>query len=292
MTATASTQAIASYDHRIDVQIRYDNRSNREDRAQYRLRYYPQINVNNDWSLNSFVVTGDDFASSHNTFGESDSQEIAIRRLYVRRIFEGGKIEFGVIPTYKGRVSATGLSKDGWIQGVRYVTSLLPTHKLEFVAGSLNNTDPAKALSLSGELDYFELEYTASLSQHHAIEFGLERITAGNYARAEWRYTQNTAQTWLIEYVRRLDDAQDKFVLGTESQFEIKGYPVDMYAYYAYVSKAFGFRAELTEDYLGTGHGGSIALSGSLSIAEMDWFSRIDAVGNNKRLLVGIKRKF
>ena len=280
------------YDHRIDVQVRYDNRSNRDDRVQYRVRYYPQITFSDKWSLNSFIVTGDDFASSHNTFGESDSQEFAVRRLYFRRTLQQGKVEFGVIPTYKGRVSATGLSKDGWIQGLRYVTSVRPGHQLEFVAGSLNDTDPNRALSLKDSSDYFELEYSASLTKQHAVEFGIERITAGNYARAEWRYSSSDTQTWNFEYVRRLDDAQNKVVVGTETELAINGYNLDIYAYYAYVSEEFGFRAELTEDYLGTGHGGSLAISGDIGLADLDWFSRIDVVDSTKRLLVGLKRKF
>ncbi|TPV59288.1 hypothetical protein FJ444_08430 [Aestuariibacter sp. GS-14] len=292
ITVSWQAHSQVTYDHRIDAQIRYDNRSNRDDRVQYRLRYYPQITLSENWNLNSFVVTGDDFASSHNTFGESDSQELAVRRFYVTHSFEGGKVEFGVIPTYKGRVSSTGLSKDGWIQGVRYVTSLQPNHKIEFVTGNLSNTDPNKALSVQNDLNYFELEYSASLNEKHAFELGVERITAGNYIRGEWRYAQSGEQTWSIEYVRRVDEAQNKLVIGTETAFSVQGYSLDLHAFYAYVSEGFGFRAELTEDYLGTGHGGSVVISGNLNIGGLDWFSRVDVVGNTKRLLLGIKRKF
>ena len=81
-------------------------------------------------------------------------------------------------------------------------------------------------------------------------------------------------------------------VVGTETELAINGYNLDIYAYYAYVSEEFGFRAELTEDYLGTGHGGSLAISGDIGLADLDWFSRIDVVDSTKRLLVGLKRKF
>ncbi len=82
-----------------------DNRSNRPSREQYRLRYYPSLAITSAWSVNSFVVTGDDFSSSHNTFGSDNTDYLYARRLYLRHETDSGKTELGVIPTYKGRVA-------------------------------------------------------------------------------------------------------------------------------------------------------------------------------------------
>lgn len=68
-------------------------------------------------SIHLFVATGDDFTSLNNTFG--DSNDLNVRRLFYRIENKRGKIEIGSIPPFKGRVSSTGLSGDGWIKGVR-----------------------------------------------------------------------------------------------------------------------------------------------------------------------------
>lgn len=284
--------SLSFYQQRLDVQLRYDNRTNNADRSQYRIRFYPQFNINADWSLHSFVVTGDDFSSSHNTFGETNSDQISVRRLYLRRTNSLGKTEFGVIPTYKGRVSSTGMSKDGWFQGLRHVYETEPGTQLEVVVGAIHSTNPEQALSIADELNLFEIEYSAVLNEQHSMELGVERVMGGNYIRGEWRYQPQPDQVWFIEYLRRVDRTERKLVLGTENQFSIGGYPVDFYAYYAYVSEDFGLRAELTEDFLDTGHGASVELSGALPLAELEWFSRIDVVDSTKRLLAGVKRSF
>lgn len=280
------------YQQRLDVQMRFDHRSDRSNRSQYRLRFYPQLNVNKQWSLHGFVVTGDEFSSSHNTFGNDDNDKIALRRLYLRRTNSLGKTEIGVIPTYKGRVSATGLSKDGWFQGIRHVYEARQGHQLEFVVGAINDSDPAKALSLASDINLFELEYSARLNEHYSMEFGAERLIDGNYLRSELRYHQHTNSAWFAEYVRRIDEPEHKLVLGLDKELMLSDYPLSVYAYYAYVSTDFGARAELTEDYLGTGHGVSVEISGALSVASLDWFSRLDMVDSTRRILIGVKRSF
>ncbi|GGF77033.1 hypothetical protein GCM10011338_31630 [Alteromonas lipolytica] len=280
------------YQQKLDMQVRYDHRSDQTERSQYRLRFYPRLNFDSQWSLHSFVVTGNGFSSSHNTFGSDNNDKIAVRRLYMRRTYSKGKTEFGVIPTYKGRVSATGLAKDGWFQGLRHVHQIQPDHQLELVVGALDATDPARALAVHGDINLFELEYSATLNHLFSIEAGVEHITNGNYLRGEIRYHQQPEQVWFAEIVRRVDQAENKLVLGLESTFLIQQYPIAFYGYYAYVSTEFGERATLTEDYLGTGHAGSLEFSGNIFAARLDWFARIDMVKNTRRLLVGIKRSF
>ena len=67
-------------------------------------------------------------------------------------------------------------------------------------------------------------------------------------------------------------------------------YPIEYFAYYSYVDDGFGQRVELTEDFLGTGHGGSVEISSVLSTQHgLDWFVRVDTVDSVSRLLAGIK---
>ena len=60
-TNAHAEQIAPTFSQKLDIQVRYDNRSNRPSREQYRLRYYPSLAITSAWSVNSFVVTGDDF---------------------------------------------------------------------------------------------------------------------------------------------------------------------------------------------------------------------------------------
>ena len=58
-------------------------------------------------------------------------------------------------------------------------------------------------------------------------------------------------------------------------------------------NSSFGERAELIEDFLGTGHGGSVEFGGVLSEKQdIEWFIRADVVDSVSRLLAGVKLSF
>ncbi|WP_414828988.1 hypothetical protein [Alteromonas sp. H39] len=281
----------AGYSHRLDLQARFDDRSDRDHRNQYRIRYYPQWTFDDAgaWSVNSFVVTGDDFGSSHNTIGDGSSQKIYVRRAYVRHTSSWGKTEVGIVPTYKGRVSSSGLSKDGWIAGIRQVVKLDSDSLLDIVVGELDDTDPANALELPEEANYIELEYTTKINDFHSYELSLERMTGGNFLRGEYRYKTESDHTVFFELIRRLDEPDSKTVTGLTGDIVIGDTPLSYFAHYSYVSEGIGPRAELTEDFLGTGHGFSAEISGSINaVDDMEWFVRFDVVDSTTRLLSGI----
>lgn len=284
-------RAETGYAHDLDIQARFDDRSDRDHRNQYRLRYYPSWTFDSAerWSINSFVVTGDDFSSSHNTLADGSSEHLYVRRAFVRYQGERGKTEVGVIPTYKGRVSSSGLSKDGWIKGVRQVYELPNNSALEWVAGQLDDTDPAHALDAPDALNYGELEYSARLDERHSYEVSVERIQEGNFIRGEYRWKFRDSQTLFLELVQRLDDPNTKTIAGLSGKFTAGEHGLEYFAHYNYVSEGFGPRAELTEDFLGTGHGVSAELSGGLPVdLDAEWFVRLDVVDSTTRLLTGI----
>ena len=291
---TTQVSARLVYSDQIDLQFRFDERSNRDQRSQYRLRYYPQLALANaNWSVNSFVATGDDFGSSHNTRGSSHPDHIYMRRLFVRHSNRYGKTEVGVIPTYKGRVSSSGLSKDGWIEGIRHVRLLRNDSALELVIGQLDSTDAANALALPEDLDYLELEYSAQMEQAQSFEVSIERMTGGNFLRGEYRWKHDVTYTLFIEIVKRLDENETKTVGGISGSWQFNSTALNYFAHYSYVSQGFGPRAELTEDFLGTGHGFSGEIEGALSSQwGLDWFVRLDVVDSVSRVLGGIKVSF
>lgn len=283
-----STSCAQSFSQKLDVQLRADDRSSRDIRYQYRVRYRPQYSFNDTWSVNAFAVTGDDYASSHNTFDDGSADYFYIRRVFVRHQGDYGKTELGIIPTYKGRVSSSGLSKDGWIKGVRHVRAI-GENNLEVVFGQLRSLDPSNALNAPDKIDYVEVEYSAKINQQWSYELSAERITEANFIRTELRYEYSKRLTIFGEVVSRLDSSKVKTVIGGEGEIAINNYPIEYFAHYNYVSEDFGLRAELTEDFLGTGNGFSGELSGQISNSQFDWFMRYDAVEGATRVLAGLK---
>lgn len=277
---------------KLDLQYRFDTRSDRPSRHQYRVRYYPSLSFGDQrhWSLNGFIVSGDDFASSHNTLGSDNADYLYARRVFVRYQSDYGKTEIGVIPTYKGRVSSTGLSKDGWITGIRNVFQLQDDSAFEVVVGQLSDTQANRALSLGGEEDYVEIEYSANMGKKHSYEASIERMTAQNFIRGEYRYQITPSHTAFFEAIKRLDDASAKIVVGLSGSLSLYHYPLEYFSHYSHVDDDFGARAELTEDFLGTGHGVSLEVSGDLvRHHHLEWFSRIDVVDSVTRVMAGIK---
>lgn len=274
--------------HKLDLQVRADDRSSRQIRYQYRVRYYPSVVFDETWSAHGFVVTGDEFGSSHNTFDDGTADYVYPRRAYLRHQGTYGKTEVGIIPTFKGRVSSSGLSKDGWIRGLRHVRAV-PNAQLEVVVGQLNTLDPADALQEPSEIDYVEVEYSADLSAKTSFELSGERMTQANFLRTELRHVFHQNFTGFAELVARLDESRTKFILGSDSAFELLGSPMQLTAHYAYVSEGFGLRAELTEDFLGTGHGITAELSSAIASSAWEWFVRFDGTETRSRFIAGLK---
>ena len=274
-----------------DISLRFDDRSSRPSRWQYRLRNHTAYDFAANWSVHGFLVTGDEFASSHNTLDSSDGQDFYLRRLYVRRENAQGKQELGVIPTYKGRVSSTGLSKDGWISGFRQVSNL-EKGQLELVVGELARIDQPSVFNRFDSFDYFELEYSHRFNPSHSAEFSLDRLFGANFVRTEYRY-ETTGETVLAgEIIHRLDNQESKLVLSLEQMFNLGNYPLESFLVYAYVDEDFGERAELTEDFIGFGH----AISAELTSAEafyqgFKWFAKFEANQDQSRWQLGIKAK-
>lgn len=288
-TLLFSNQLYAEFSQKLDLQFRFDDRSNRDVRYQYRARYYPQFSLNDSWSAHAFAVTGDEFSSSHNTFDDGQADYFYMRRFYARHKGDYGKTEIGYIPPFKGRVSSTGLSKDGWVAGVRHVRQLGSNNQIEFVLGQLDNLDPAQALDVPEQVDYIEIEYSARMDERSSYEFSFERITQGNYLRTEYRYRLQDEAVIFAELVKRFDRSRAKVVVGLDKAFTIAGYSLESFSYYAYVSEDYGQRANLIEDFLGTGHGISTELSGDTAVPQLGWFVRYDLVETRSRLLAGIK---
>lgn len=274
-----------------EANLRFDYNSDRGSRYQYRVRAYPSYQISENVGIHGFVTTGNRFASSHNTINASQSNYLYLRRLFVRQSDQYGKTEFGVIPTYKGRVSSTGLSKDGWIAGLRRVNKVA-NGQLEFVVGELDRLNQPSVFNSINKLNYYELEYSFDLTADWSAEFSAERLLGGNFLRTELRYEQQE-QVYSVEFIYRLDNDNSKVVASWQQNIEIFNTPLELFSVYAHVRQGFGRRAELTEDFLEFGHAVSFELEPQNNLVyDLKWFSRLEFYEGQSRFLLGLKRKF
>lgn len=281
-TATEFSTKVAS-------ELRLDDRSGNSTRFQYKLGLSPKLQINPNWSVHGFALTGDDFASSHNTINAKSTNTFYLRRLFTR--YENGenKTEFGILPTYKGRISSTGLSKDGWIQGIRQVLAF-DAGKFEWVIGELSDTRASHAIGLAEKLNFVELEFSSSLYNNLSYELGFERILEADYARVELRYLPQDMPEYGVEIIGKIDSQDFKYVASINSQLRLFSQTSELFFYYSYVDQGFGQRAELTEDFLSTGHGFAAELSSSFAFEpKLKWFSKFELYEGNSRIQLGLK---
>ena len=292
VSATAVlSQAHARFEVNGDLSLRYDDTSTSDERAQYRFRARTGYALEQGISLHAFVATGTEFSSAYNTIDDNDDA-IHVRRLFVRFENERGKVEVGTIPTYKGRVSSTGLSENGWLKGLRGVLQR-KSGKLELVLGELEDPRAQNALSLAEELNYVELEYSARLTERWSYEFGFEHMLDDDFLRAELRHVSNDGAAWSVEAVHNASASAVKFVVSMERRVRIGARPLDWYIYYAYAEPRFGSRAELTEDFLDFGHALANEVSGSIGNHDrLSWFLKAEVYEDQVRGQAGVEWKF
>lgn len=287
----AVSPAKAQFELDGDLSVRYVDTSRSDGRTQYRFRAEPQVDMSNGISVHAFVASGTGYSSVYNTIDEDDD-EFHFRRLFLRLRNQHGFLEFGTIPTYKGRVSSTGLSENGWIKGLRGVLRR-DWGAFEVVLGELGNRQAQRALSPAQEVNYIEFEYTRSLNLEWSYEISAEHMLDDNFLRGELRYVSPEATDYSLEAIHNFDTKASKFVIGMERTISIVARPIDWYVYYAYADQSFGPRAELTEDFLDFGH--ALANEFSAGIGDFDrfsWFAKAELYENRLRGEVGVEFAF
>lgn len=280
--------SLAEFSHDSDLSIRIDDPSDRRSRNQYRLRLRPSWSFGSGWSAHAFVATGDQFDSAYNTMSNNDDG-IHTRRLFLRYQRDDSKIELGVIPPYKGRVSSTGLSKEGWVRGARGVLGM-PNGALEFVAGALRELDASQALSSRFEFDYFEVEYSARFDETWSYELGAEKMFDDRFLRGEIRYESERHPTVTAELIHNATASSSKFVLSALKEIERPRGTLEWFTYYTYSEEKFGQRAELAEDFLEFGHALATSLEGRVSSFErLNWFAELEVYEDLTRIKLGLE---
>ena len=280
----------AEFRHDGDVSLRYDDRSDRPSREQYRVRLSPRFSFDSAWSVHAYIATGAAFPSAYNTFGEGN--DLNVRRLFGRWANGDHKLEFGVIPPFKGRVSSTGLSDEGWIRGVRGVFAL-DDDRLEFVVGDLDDLRASNAFSAPFDLNYYEVEYSGQFNDLVSYEFGGERMLGENYVRTELRLTTGSDLTWSAEFVHSFKSDSTKSTLSILAPFAFAHGELEWFTYYSYVPLEFGARAVLTEDFLGFDHAlGTLFEYRHSRLERVKWFADFEAGDARNRVKLGLEVDF
>ena len=288
--ALCAGAAAAEFRQEGDVSFRYDDRTDRPAREQYRLRWSPEFAFDGAWSVHAYVATGPAFPSAYNTFGESG--DLNLRRLFGRWSNGDHKLEFGVIPPFKGRVSSTGLSDEGWIRGVRGVFAL-DDDRLEFVVGDLNDLRASNAFSAPFELNYYEVEYSGQFNDLVSYELGGERMLGENYVRTELRLTTESDLAWSAEFVYGFKSNSTKSTLSLLAPFAFAHGQLEWFTYYSYVPLEFGARAVLTEDFLGFDHAlGTLFEYRYSRLERVKWFAEFEAGDARNRVKLGFELDF
>ena len=274
-----------------DLSVRYDDTSKSDGRGQYRLRVLPSYEFDNGVSLHAFLATGDEYDSAYNTIDQNDD-EFHVRHLFARFENERGKLELGAIPPYKGRVSSTGLSKEGWVKGLRGVLRQ-NSGDFEIVLGELDDLRAQDAISLPAKVNYVEVEYSGRLNDLWSFEVSVDRMLQDNFLRGELRYETAAGVAYALEAVRNASENANKFVVSMERSLTIGPRPIDWFIYYAYAEAAFGPRAELTEDFLDFGHAFAMEFSGAIAdSSRWAWFTKAEVYENRVRGQLGLEFDF
>ena len=284
----AAATCFADFDYKSDVSIRLDDTSDRSSRSQYRFRFNPEYDFDNGWSVHGFVSTGDDYDSAYNTIDENDD-DIHIRRLFARYEHGDSKLEAGVIPPYKGRVSSTGLSKEGWIRGLRSVWGM-ENGAFEIVVGDLEDLRASRALSGEFDLNYVEVEYSGQLNEAWSFELGGEELFDDHFLRGEIRYLAKSNAYWALELIHNTSTSNSKTILSTLRDIERPQAPVEWFVYYSYTATGFGPRAELSEDFLEVGHAIATKLKSAFpAFKRLEWFTEIELYEETARIKAGLE---
>ena len=276
----------------VSIDSRFDARSGKAPRYQYRVKGGAEVFLSNNWSVNGFMATGSGFGSSYNLIRTDADHDIALRRLFLRHQDDNSKTELGVIPPFKGRVSSTGLSKDGWLTGVRHVRDVAKKGKIEIVAGTLSEYEKPGIQHIEMDRGYFELEYSSFLADKWAYEVSFERMLDDSFLRTEVRYQWSENKTLALELVDKLSDNKPKVVLSLEGETQGDYWFDEYFLYYAYVNPEFGIRAELIEDFVDVGHALSFEIKSKITaVSGLKWFSKMEIYEGQSRFQLGLSLK-
>jgi len=155
---------------------------------------------------------------------------------------------------YQKKVGSKG--SDKWVAS--------QSGKFEWVVGELSDTRSSHALGIAEQLNFIEIEFSSSVTNDFAYELGFERILDANYARGEIRFSRQTNVSYGLEIIGNIAEQEFKYVASLTSEFKLMSLPAELFIYYSFVDDNFGKRAELTEDFLSTGHGFSAELESSI----------------------------
>ena len=275
----------------LKLPTRYDSRIDRDsgelskDRFQYQLSLRSEVSLLNlgkdgQLSLRSLVGTGGSYTSQWNTLrdrikDEMGDQHLNLRQVYTELEFRHWRVQAGVIPPVKGKVSNTSLDKDGWIRGTRVVAPLPAQGRLEVVTGAIDHLEDPNALQTWDAWNYAEVEWTQDIIAGWRTELGYVYLDDETYLRAEvrrtWHFLGDLPLELATEGLRNLTTPNWAFDVSAV----IKTRWLKTTLEYSHVPETFGLLGRLSNDFFVLGHLGMLAFKGPIGLIDgINWFSK------------------
>ncbi len=309
-TITASAQAQLSVEQlKISVPVRYDtvlgmdNGETLKNRIQYQFglrygfglyRFAPDIRL----SLRGLLGTGGSYTSQWNTAYDIkdalfDDQLLNMRQIYLEQDLHHWRLQVGIIPPVKGKVSNTSLDKDGWIRGARLVTPLQNEGRLELVTGAIDHLQSPNAFQLWEEWNYAEVEWSQPWHVGWLTEAGYMRLDQENYLRAEVRRTWRFSEQLPLELAAELLHNWSASNWAYDVSAQVKSTFFTAVVEYSYVPQTFGLLGQLSNDFFTLGHLGMLAFKGPVAALEhLGWFAKLYVNDELVRVNLGLALKY
>ncbi len=277
---------------RLTLPVRYDTRVVREsgalskDRLQYQLSLRTAVGLlrfgeDGRLGVRSLVGTGERYTGQWNTVydrlnGELGEQHVNIRQLYTQLTLRDWRLQLGVIPPVKGKVSNTSIDRDGWIRGARAVAPLPFQGRLELVSGAIDRLDDPNPLQSWEGWNYAEVEWTQAITAGWRTEAGYVYLDRASYLRAEvrraWRLLDQLPVELAAEGLRNVSTPNWAFDVSAQ----VKARWVTTTVEYSHIPQTFGLLGSLSNDFFALGHLGLLALKGPIGLLDgVNWFSKM-----------------
>lgn len=291
-----------------EISGRYDyQEEDSRERLQTRVRLRFAVDLDNNFKLVAMASTGSSYASDWGTVKDinaADSSlqtpELALRRLFLQYEDDNGRIQVGSIPTIKGRRSAFGLDRSGWIDGVRVERNFADGDGIiEIVAGSIDDLDETNVFKRDRDLNFFEVEISKTLFNDLVGEIKFEHFQGNDFFQAvikdQFEIAGDKIISYVAEYFGRIGSSDARGAVFTAETDLLKlllnkyDGKLNLSLGFQFVDEELGLRAELNDDHFVFGKLVRVGMNGNISKKRgVNWFAN-GYFGREDRVNIGVR---
>lgn len=282
-----------------------------------------QKNFDNGWVLVGVGQNGGSYSGDYDTMYNSGNKDdefdqakdlvdnFSFRKLYVKKKIANpicedcdAEIQAGALETEPGMASVTGLSKAGWVDGVR-LKAETPYGEVTVTAGSIGDLEETNFYSRDYENEYLEVKITKQVFENLVAEFGGERYDGDTYYKIAGDYSLELAADQVISIIAETlvntDDDTEMSSIGIRGDFikmltgESSGLSFELRD--NHMDAGMSSRAsQMTNEFSASeGHSGSFTVKGKIKgNQKLQWYVRVrhNYDTNENRYETGIDYKY